>query len=202
MSTQWNTRLTLIERARNPLDESAWEDFVTYYYDFIKAVLFNMSINSNDVEDLVQVILLALWKSLPEMKYEKGKARFRTWLSKIIKFKAIDYIRKSVRNQNKQTKIINEAELIEENLLGTELETMIMEEWRVYVVETAIKRISCHFSSNALQAFTRSMKGEPTAIIAQDLGIKNNSVIKLRNRFKQRLSEEIEDLKWQYEFSD
>lgn len=47
MEENWNTHQTLIQRAQNPDDASAWDDFVKYYETFIKMVLAN-HIYAND----------------------------------------------------------------------------------------------------------------------------------------------------------
>ena len=58
MTSQWNTRYTLLDRLKNDNDQKAWEDFQTYYNSFILIVLSKFKLNQSDKEDLVQEILL------------------------------------------------------------------------------------------------------------------------------------------------
>lgn len=74
----WETRLTLLGRARDPEDETAWQEFAAYYRSFIRAVLTKMNVDANDLDDLQQEILLRLWKILG--RYDEERAAFRTWL--------------------------------------------------------------------------------------------------------------------------
>ena len=90
MNENWNTQQTLIQRAQNQDDHQAWDDFVSYYESFIKMVLRKAKISLNDEDDLVQKVLLRIWKGLPN--YAKEKARFRTWLSTIIRNTVITHI--------------------------------------------------------------------------------------------------------------
>ena len=85
MEERWNTQQTLIQRAQNPDDASAWDDFVKYYETFIKMVLNKSNVPFSDVDDLVQDILLKVWKGLPGYEYRREKARFRTWFGTIIR---------------------------------------------------------------------------------------------------------------------
>ncbi len=82
MSNQWVTRQTLLQRAQNPDDEGAWEDFVFYYRDFIQVIIYKLKFSGKDTDDLTQVILLNLWKDLKT--YDKNNASFRNWLGRVI----------------------------------------------------------------------------------------------------------------------
>ena len=42
-----------------------------------------MNLKHHECEDLSQTVLLKLWKSLPEFRYDKEKGRFRGWLCRI-----------------------------------------------------------------------------------------------------------------------
>ena len=92
MSDEWNTHQTLIQRAKNPDDHQAWDDFVRYYKSFIKMVLRKSRISFNEEDDLIQTILLRVWKGLPKYEYNRQQARFRTWLSTIIRNAVITHV--------------------------------------------------------------------------------------------------------------
>ena len=54
MSEEWNTRQSLLMRAKDPTDEEAWADFVKYYERFIYHLLHRMNLKADDFEDMVQ----------------------------------------------------------------------------------------------------------------------------------------------------
>ena len=58
MNHDWNTQQTLIQRAQNPDDHQAWEDFVGFYSSFIGMVLRKSGIAAHEADDLIQCILL------------------------------------------------------------------------------------------------------------------------------------------------
>ena len=64
MSEEWKTRQSLLIRAKDPTDEEAWAEFVKYYEKFIFHLLHRLNINADDFNDLVQEVLIKLWKSL------------------------------------------------------------------------------------------------------------------------------------------
>ncbi|MCM8531604.1 MAG: RNA polymerase sigma factor [Lentisphaeraceae bacterium] len=201
MSENWQTRQTLLQRAKNPDDHKAWEDFEQYYREFIRMVLFQMNCRVNDHADLVQDILVKIWKTLPELNYDRDRARFRTWLSHLIRNKVIDYFRKEKRISKKQERVQEESEVDKASKIVSEpeLENIIRKEWEVYIVKLALQNISSLFTDRAIEAFQLGMDGVKTVDIAAKIGIKENSVIKLRNRVKQRLIKEIQHLREELE---
>lgn len=183
-------------RAKNQDDQVAWEEFVSYYREFIFMVLNQMSLHSVDVDDLVQDILVKIWKSLPSHIYDKDRARFRTWLSRLIRNQMLDHVRSGQRRIRKHAAAVDD-ETAEYSFVITEPEVgkIIQSEWEVYIVKRALNNISTLFSERAIEAFSMSMGGKSTAQIAEKLGVKPNSVIKLKNRVKERLIREIRHLR-------
>ena len=60
-NNNWNTRLTLLQRAKDPNDNQAWDEFAQYYFKFVKHVLSEMGVHANDKDDLTQEVLISLW---------------------------------------------------------------------------------------------------------------------------------------------
>ncbi|MDF7826781.1 RNA polymerase sigma factor [Pontiellaceae bacterium B12227] len=200
MSEEWQTRQTLLMRAKNQDDHAAWEEFAAYYRDFIDMVLHQMNLYSVDMDDLAQEILLKIWKSLPNHIYDKDRARFRTWLSRLIRNQVLDHIRTTQRRTRKHVAAAGD-ETIDSMPMITEpdVEKIIQKEWEVHIVQLALKNISSLFSERAIEAFSLSIDGKSTVEIAEQLGVKPNSVTKLKNRVKERLMKEIKHLRTELE---
>lgn len=198
MEENWNTRQTLIQRAQDPKDQSAWTDFVSYYEDFIKMVLNKSQISFNDADDLVQDILLRVWKGLPNYEYKKEKAKFRTWLSVLIKNTIINHIAKSKRKgRDKKVELNDEAYF---KMSESDLEDVIASEWVNYLTGKAMEKVKESFSGNAVEVFTLSLQGKSARQIAEQLDMTEDSIFVLRSRVKSRLKKEIQNLKQEIEF--
>ncbi|VGO19413.1 RNA polymerase sigma factor [Pontiella sulfatireligans] len=196
MSEEWETRQTLLMRAKNQNDHAAWEEFVAYYRDFIYMVLHQMNLYSIDIDDLAQEILIKIWKSLPNHIYDKDRARFRTWLSRLIRNQVLDYIRATQRRTRKHTAAAEDDAVGSMSVITEpDVEKIIQQEWEVYIVQLALKNVSSLFSERAIEAFSMSIDGKSTEQIAKHLGVKPNSVVKLKNRVKERLVKEIHHLR-------
>ena len=86
MSSSFHTHHSLLQRAVDLDDGKAWDQFVGQYRRFILCVLNQLGVPHNDLEDLSQQILIALTRDLS--RYDRDRARFRTWLSTIVRNKA------------------------------------------------------------------------------------------------------------------
>jgi len=194
MTSQWNTRYTLLDRLKNDNDQKAWEDFQTYYNSFILIVLSKFKLNQSDKEDLVQEILLSLWKSLKNFKPDEKRAKFRTWFSQIIYRRTMDFYRKKCQSDKKEALIKNDPSGLE-SFTEPEVEKVFQKEWEAHIVNLALENISPMFSGKAIDVFKMAMKNTETKVIAENFDLKANTVIQLKNRVKNRLVKEIQILK-------
>ena len=102
-------------------------------------------------------------------------------------------------NQNKTFTLVKKSpskhSLQTQKDLTHQLENIIQNEWEVYIVHTALERVSPIFSGKAMEVFKMSMENVASNLIAEKLDLKLNSVNKLKNRVKERLLSEIAILK-------
>ncbi|MCM8540788.1 MAG: sigma-70 family RNA polymerase sigma factor [Lentisphaeraceae bacterium] len=194
MTERWNTRKTLLQRAQDQDDPDAWDEFVFYYHDFLKMILIKMNFNQSDIEDAIQEVLIKLWKALPKFSTE-GSAKFRTWMSRIIRNSAIDYYRKNNKHDNEDIDDHNLSSIEE-----PEIENYIQEEWEVHIIALALNSIKPLFSENAMKVFDMAMKNKSTDEIALSLDITPNAALKLKNRVKHRMVQEINALRQKLEY--
>ncbi|MCM8530068.1 MAG: RNA polymerase sigma factor [Lentisphaeraceae bacterium] len=191
MKDRWITKDTLIKRIQSADDgdKSAWEEFVTYYKSFIEALLAKSSFSLNEKDDLIQEILIRIWKGIPSFEYRKGEVKFRSWLSRVIKNTMYNYIDKL--NRKKTDKLeLNEAIYIPDQV--SNLETYIEDEWSNHLIKLAMKSTAEVFSGKAMEVFELSLKGVEISEIAKKLDLAETSVYSLRRRVKIRLKKEIE----------
>jgi RNA polymerase sigma factor (sigma-70 family) len=194
MEDEWKTRKTLIERARDPNDSQAWEEFTGYYRSFIRMLLTKLQVAPDDLADLSQDVLLKLWKSLPTMEHGRNDAKFRTWLGTVI--------RNTVYTHGTQTaaRRRREAEAVQPAALPSDLEDIIEREWREHVIERVVERLNDSFSGKAMEVFMMTLDGKPADDIATALELTKDSVYVLRNRVRSRFLRETKRLRSELEF--
>ena len=187
MSDRWVTRKSLIFRARNPDDSQAWDEFVQYYERFIFHVLHRMNVSSSDLDDLVQNILLKLWRGIAS--YTPGKARFRTWLGVVVRNAVYDHFTETQRRGELLEQELEFMQVLEDP--ESKIEQQIEQEWAGYVTSLAMERIERLFSQEAVKSFTMSLDGTAAKEIATELKLSVDSVYTLKSRVKARFIKEI-----------
>ena len=193
------TRLTLIQRAQDQNDEAAWSEFVEIYKNYIYVIIRQMGIKDKDCEDILQQVLLKLWKKLPDFEYGKNKSKFRTWLGTITHSATMDFFRRQA-SQNRRVEGATKEQVAHLSTIDTpEIEEMAEREWRLYITNLAMANIEQFFSGKAIDVFKMTIQGVSNEKISIDLDIKIETVYILKNRVKKRLTEEIKQLKSQYE---
>jgi len=190
------TRQTLIERLRDKYDEESWQTFTQIYQRYIYVVIRRMNISHSETEDLVQEVLFKIWNKLPDFQYSPDKAKFRTWLSMVIKNKVLNYLESSKSHKNKLDKAAaQEVKLYSEH----EVDSIIQKEWENYITNMAMERIKGSFPGQAIKVFELTLEGKSIQEISAELGIKENTVYKSKNRVKAKLINEIANLRLELE---
>ena len=185
------TRHTLLQRACNVSDESAWNEFVQHYRRFILYILRHLGVAADDVEDLTQEILIALTRDLP--RYERSRAGFRTWLGTVIRNSAFVHFRKS-NCHHKYLRIFENEQATDLAGRIPDITRVIEDEWSTYVASLAMTRVREVFQGNAIEVFELTLDGHSAAAVAERTGLTVASVYTLNKRVKKRLYLEIRAL--------
>ncbi|RKX83290.1 MAG: hypothetical protein DRP58_09015 [Spirochaetes bacterium] len=85
-------------------DEAAFSCLVNRYSSSIRRIIFSVFRGPiEDIEDVEQEILLALYRGLPKFSF---KSNFKTYLFRLCRNKAIDFIRRRKRQLNMEENLI------------------------------------------------------------------------------------------------
>ena len=189
------TRQTLIAKIKNQHDDQSWEEFVFHYKRYIYVVISKMGVGHDNCEDLVQKVVLALWKKLPDFEYMPDKCKFRSWMNKIIKYEVIDFFRKSERHKNDIQRASQQqiADGKEEFDLP-DIYKISEVEWKAHISTLAWDNIKGEFTGKTADCFLLFTKGKSVSEICEELQIKKNTAYVFKNRVQERLQQEIRRL--------
>jgi RNA polymerase sigma factor (sigma-70 family) len=182
------TRATLIQRLQLQNDEQAWEEFIEVYSRYIYGIIRKLGVSAQSAEELSQAILVKLWEKLPDYKFLPEIAKFRTWLFRVI-YNSV------VSHKRKLNKEMITSEITDEVEVKPEINEIMELEWEKYIANIAWEKVKPMFSGSAIQVFELSIEGKSSEEISEQLGLKLNTVYKLRNRFKDKLAKQIEYLR-------
>ncbi|MEX2606680.1 MAG: sigma-70 family RNA polymerase sigma factor [Kiritimatiellia bacterium] len=77
-------------------DMVAYDQLAAAYQGRIYGLLYNMTSNKEDAEDLLQEVFLKAYRALPKFK---GNSSFYTWIYRIAVNRAINFVKKRKRRQ-------------------------------------------------------------------------------------------------------
>jgi len=190
----YRTRITLLEKVQNQYDNQAWDEFAASYQNYIYAVLRHMNVPYEDAGDLLQQVLLKLWKKLPEIEVRQIK-RFRSYLAVMTRNCAHDYVRKKISERNKHEKLRESNELEYFNSISMpDINRIADAEWNNYIAGKALANISQDFSDQAIDLLKGLMADRDIKELAAELEMGLSTAYRLKGRMKERLLAEIKSL--------
>ena len=181
----YQTRHTLLERIRDPHNETAWQEFMDFYQGYIYTIIRSMNIKPIDAEDILQQINVKLWKNLPEHKHQLEKGRFRAWVATVSKNTVISFIKKQKNRIDKLNQLEKDEQLHYLDAIKLpEIDLIVQKEWEVFISNSALENISSKFTPQAIQAFELHLDGLEVAEIAKKINVSRDSIYKYISRIK------------------
>ena len=189
-----HTRHTLLQKICDRHDDKAWEDFVYYYEKYIYLLCRRTNLDHHEAEELVQQVMVKLWKKLPEFKVDKNK-RFRSWICQVTRNTVMDHFRLIQRRENRLQKAYDNehwAYYREERV--ADFEELAEKEWENYLVNMALQNIKDKVSEKMYNVFLELQKGKVHKQICEEMGMPLNSIYVYQKRMTSKLKEEIHRL--------
>jgi RNA polymerase sigma factor (sigma-70 family) len=91
------TRPTLLSKVRRG-DEEGWRRFYDFYQDFIYSAARSAGLPEDQARDIVQETMVRVQNYVGNFVPDQERARFRTWLRKIVQSRISDYYRRRKHN--------------------------------------------------------------------------------------------------------
>ncbi len=183
-----STSASLLERLRQPNEQSAWERFVQLYTPLLCQWARHLGFQAQDEADLVQDVFTVLVRKLPEFRYDPQK-RFRGWLWTVTANKARERRRRVPQPAQAGPEVL--AEL----LAREDAEPISETEYREYLVRRALEVMREEFQPTTWKAFWECVTAKrPAAEVAAELDMSIDSVYAAKSRVLRRLRRELEGL--------
>ncbi|EDM25771.1 probable ECF sigma factor [Lentisphaera araneosa HTCC2155] len=188
----FTTRKTIIEQIKAG-DDIAWQDFEKAYRGLIILRGRDRSLDNSELPDLVQDVMLSLFKYESVFKYESSKGRFRDYLKQIIDRAAFKMIRKR-SNDLRKIQAVSDRIKSMENYHDT-MEKKWEDEWRAVIVDEALTKVRSEVNEATYEAFVMLMvDGISAELVADSLGISKESIYVAKHRVLKRLKYAVMNL--------
>src|SRR5438128_8437209 len=91
------TRQSLLARLKDLSDQASWREFFDTYWRLIHATALKAGLSESEAEEVVQEVMIAAAKKMPEFTYEPGKDSLKGWLLAQTRWKVVDQFRKRAK---------------------------------------------------------------------------------------------------------
>jgi len=88
------TRQSLLARLKDVGDQESWRDFFDTYWRLIHATALKAGLTETEAQEVVQEVMIAAAKKMPEFTYDPGKDSLKGWLLAVTRWKVADQFRK------------------------------------------------------------------------------------------------------------
>lgn len=187
------TSHTLLMLVKEQGSEAAWHRFETTYRPFVTAVILQHGLARADAEELCQDVMVKVWKALSSFLYEPERCRFRTWLARISKNTALNFLKRKSTRERAQHIDDGESHILSLST-GAELEDLAEDEWRLFIAQSAWEVIQDKFNPLQLKVYAEMAEGSTAAEVSQLLDIKENTAYVYRKAVQEGMSLAIKRL--------
>ena len=183
-----HTRASLLSRVRDPADGAAWREFDSRYRDLIVRYCRARGLQPADAEDVRQLIMLQLSKSLRAFEYDPSRGRFRSYLGRAVRNAVSEYFSRPSRGQTP----------LDSNVLAVQpapddgSDDTWEREWMDHHYRLAMKTIRASFDAKSVEVFDRLLDGETVETVAGKFEMSAQAVHKVKQRIRNRMKELIQ----------
>lgn len=188
----FSTKKSLLSRIREG-DEISWHEFYRTYFPLIMLRGGDFYLSTPEKDELVQEVLIAIFRHGRKFQYDPAKGRFRDFIRKIIDNKARDILRRRMRDNARFADTGMDSVPAETN--KSDLEQAWEDEWRAHVLKEAMDELKTRLELQGYQAFELyGLKNWPPDKVASFLDMSVNSVYVAKNRAVEKLRAIISEL--------
>jgi RNA polymerase sigma-70 factor (ECF subfamily) len=188
------TGSTLLRLLRNPADPQAWEAFVDRYTPIVAGWCRGWKLQSADVQEVTQEVLLKLARHIRKFPYDPAKGHFRGWLLALTRNVWRDF-QDSRRRAGQGSGDPHIQRLLEEQEDRTGLAEALDQGFMLELYEEARARVQLRVSRESWQAFQLlALEGWSGSEVAAKLEMKVVTVYTAKNRVQKMLQEEVQKL--------
>jgi RNA polymerase sigma-70 factor (ECF subfamily) len=183
-----SSTLLLLRLVACPRDAAAWDQFVQRYSGTIYRWCCRHGLQDADARDVTQNAFAALLRSLP--KFDRSRARFRTWLYRIVENCVHDWCNHPAHRQEKGTEAAQQ--LLDSTEARSDLEARLDEEFDLELLEVAEMQVRLKVAPQSWDAYQLRCKKQLTLReAAAQIGIPAGHVSKYALRVRDLVTRQI-----------
>lgn len=180
------THPSLLERVRDLDDHAAWRELDEKYRELVLRYCRRSALQPADAEDVRQIVMLSLVRTLPRLVVRPELGRFRDYLGTVVR----NAIRKRIARQDRARAVLPLEELDVPEPAGEEDE-LWNREWMLHHYRQALEVVAESVRPRSLAVFRGILDGRAPDELAREHGVGVDAVYKIKQRVRERLAEQV-----------
>ena len=185
-----STSISLLERARRDAKSDAWRELAEIYTPLLHSWLQRYGMSDTDRDDVVQEVMLAVTRDLPQFEHSGQVGAFRKWLKTIL----IHRLQNAWRSRQRRTETKGGSSLWDELTQLEDDASELSRSWDLehdrHVLSRFLQKIRPQFEEQTWTAFQQVMfDSRKTSDVAVDLGLSLKAVHLAKSRVLRALRE-------------
>ena len=182
------TRPSLLHRVKDSGDTEAWRAFDERYGELIQRYCLRLGLQPADADEVRQTVLIDLAGFLPRFEYDASKGRFRSYLGRVVGRAAGRHRRRTARPERPLSTALGQRLAAPDD---DRLQRIWQQEWMRHHYRIAFDTVRQHHSTRALQMSERLLSGASVGAVADEFGVADAAVYKLKQRVRDELAAHI-----------
>jgi RNA polymerase sigma-70 factor (ECF subfamily) len=189
MSSDPQTRVSLLLRLKGDADEDTWREFLAVYRPLIYRLARGQGLQAADAEDVTQQALLAVSRAIGQWQPGGRPGSFRAWLFTIARNLATNLV---ARTRMRPVGGTSFAEMLRQQPDRDESLVLVEREYQAELFRWAAAQVREEVEASTWEAFWRTtVDRRPVAEVAAALFVSVGSVYAARSRVMARLKRKV-----------
>jgi len=207
------TRQSLLVRLKDCGDQESWREFFDTYWRLIHATALKAGLTDTEAQEVVQEVMIAAAKKMPEFTYDPGKDSLKGWLLAVTRWKVADQFRKrqvmpAPNIAGEAPTAAREARAVSDDQTartatvervpdpkGIDLDVIWDSEWRENLLRAALDRVKSRVNPAHYEMYhLRIVQGLSPRETARALGISAPAVYLAKHRVGKLVKVELQRL--------
>lgn len=187
------TQPGLILRLQDGTNEAAWEEFVSIYRPVIFRMAVSKGLQAADAEDLAQQVLVSVAKNISRWEHDPDRARFRTWLQRVVRNATLNALSRGPRDQAQGGTTAMLA--LDRHVENNDDSALFDKQWRREAFGRAADEVRDEFQAQTWEAFwLTAVEGVSPNDAAVRTGKSVGAVYVAKTRVMQRIQAKLREL--------
>lgn len=178
------TKVSLLSRVRDASDQVAWAEFEARYRDLILRYALARGLQHADAEDVRQVVMMSLATALRNFTYDPQRGRFRDYLGRIVRNAVVKLKARPIRRAVDLDSYVRTMLDTED---GGATDSVWEQEWVDHHYRLALRTLRETYDPRSVEVFEKLIDGKTVASIAEEFGMSQQAVHKVKQRARDRM---------------